>query len=86
MFVYTGYLDESGTHEGSPVTVMGGVLGRAEQREQFEQRFSWVQAEVGFRVWHTKKFRKRAGHKTVHDVPGQNNFVGEASNGDLATP
>jgi hypothetical protein len=26
MFVYKGYLDESGTHAASPLTVMGGLL------------------------------------------------------------
>jgi hypothetical protein len=31
MFIYTAYLDESGTHDGSPITVMGGVLARAEK-------------------------------------------------------
>jgi hypothetical protein len=31
MFVYRTYVDESGTHDDSPITVMGGVLARAEQ-------------------------------------------------------
>jgi hypothetical protein len=61
MFVFTGYLDESGTHAGSPLTVMGGVLGRAEQWERFEKQFSQLQSEYGFRVWHTKKFKRKAG-------------------------
>src|SRR5579864_5288459 len=61
MFVYTGYLDESGTHDGSPLTVMGGLLGRAEQWKRFEKQFSQLQTEYGFRVWHTKKFKRKAG-------------------------
>jgi hypothetical protein len=35
MFVYTAYLDESGTHDGSPLTVLSGVLARAEQWRDF---------------------------------------------------
>lgn len=61
MFVFTGYLDESGTHTESPLTVMGGVLGRAEQWERFEKEFSRLQADYGFRVWHTKNFKQKAG-------------------------
>jgi hypothetical protein len=61
MFVFTGYLDESGTHAGSPLTVMGGLLGRAEQWSRFEKQFSQLQADYGFRVWHTKKFKRKAG-------------------------
>jgi hypothetical protein len=29
--ILTAYLDESGTHDGSPVTVMGGMLANAQQ-------------------------------------------------------
>lgn len=61
MFVYTGYLDESGTHDGSPLTVMGGLLGRVEQWKEFEKQFSQLQTDYGFRVWHTKKFKRKAG-------------------------
>jgi uncharacterized protein DUF3800 len=61
MFVYTAYLDESGTHDGLPITVMGGVLARAEQWRDFEKKFAAVQSQYGFRVWHTKKFKKKAG-------------------------
>jgi hypothetical protein len=61
MFVYTGYLDESGTRDGSPLTVMGGVLARAEQWEAFEKKFAALQRRFGFEVWHTKKFKNKAG-------------------------
>jgi len=61
MFEFTAYLDESGTHDGSPVTVMGGILARAEQWRNFEKKFAAVQSQYGFKVWHTKKFKKRAG-------------------------
>ena len=44
MFMYTAYLNESGTHDGSPVIVMGGVLARAEQWRFFEKKFAPVQS------------------------------------------
>jgi hypothetical protein len=61
MFVFTGYLDESGTHDGSPATVMGGLLARAEQWAEFEKKFAQAQKVHKFRVWHTKKFKNKAG-------------------------
>ena len=61
MFIYTAYLDESGTHDGSPVTVMGGILARADQWRDFEKRFTAVRSQYGFSVWHSKKFKKKAG-------------------------
>jgi len=61
MFVYTAYVDESGTHDGSPVTVMGGVLARADQWKVFENKFAGLQSQYGFKVWHTKKFKRKKG-------------------------
>jgi hypothetical protein len=61
MFVYTGYLDESGSHDGSPITVMGGIVARADQWARFEKGFANLQKRHGFRVWHSKKFRQRKG-------------------------
>jgi hypothetical protein len=61
MFVYTAYVDESGTHDGSPVTVMGCVLARTEQWRVFERKFASLQVKYGFKVWHTKKFKKKKG-------------------------
>jgi hypothetical protein len=59
--ILTAYLDESGTHDGSPVTIMGGILGRADQWARFETQFERIKKKHGFNVLHTKKFRRRAG-------------------------
>jgi site-specific DNA recombinase len=59
--ILTAYLDESGTHDGSPVTVMGGMLANARQWEAFEKRFSKLKAVHGFEIFHTKKFKKKDG-------------------------
>lgn len=61
MFIYTGYLDESGTHDDSPITVMGGIVAKADQWQRFEGGFSNLQNKHHFRVWHSKKFRQRKG-------------------------
>jgi hypothetical protein len=61
LFALTGYLDESGTHEGSEVTVMGGFLGRADQWRKFQIAFDEVKQRHGFCIFHTKKFKRRAG-------------------------
>jgi len=61
MFAYTAYLDESGTHEGSATTVMGGMVARADHWKGFEEVFEAIQKKHGFRVFHTKKFKRRSG-------------------------
>ena len=61
MFVFTAYLDESGTHHDSAVTVMGGVFARAQQWEAFKEKFNEIRQRYGFRVFHTIKFKRRSG-------------------------
>jgi Protein of unknown function (DUF3800) len=61
LFAYTAYLDESGTHDGSAVTVMGGVVGRADQWKQFQAGYDKAKEKHGFQVFHTKKFKKKSG-------------------------
>jgi hypothetical protein len=58
---YTVYLDESGTHAGSPVTIMGGFIGAAEQWSKFESELKNLQAAYGFSVFHGKEFRQKSG-------------------------
>jgi hypothetical protein len=79
LFVYTGYLDESGTHDGSAATVMGGVLARADQWQKFQKGFDRVKKEHGFRIFHTKKFKNKRG-----DFEGWTNQQCLALIGDLA--
>jgi hypothetical protein len=60
-FVFTGYFDESGTHDGSDVTIMSGMLARADQWKKFDAGFAATQKRHGFRVFHTKKFKAKRG-------------------------
>lgn len=57
----TAYLDESGTYDGSPVTVMAGMLANARQWEAFERDFRLIKARHRFQIFHTKKFKKKDG-------------------------
>ena len=61
MFVFTAYLDESGTHDDLAVTVMGGAFARAQQWDSFRKEFDELRQRYGFRVFHTRKFKKRTG-------------------------
>jgi len=79
MFVYTAYLDESSTHGGSEVTIMGGMLARAEQWERFQKGYDKLKKKHGFRIFHTKKFKNKTG-----DFKGWSNYQRMALMADLA--
>jgi hypothetical protein len=59
--ILTAYFDESGTHGGSPVTIMGGVMATANKLARFEVGFDKMRKRYGFQVFHTKKFFARSG-------------------------
>jgi hypothetical protein len=57
----TAYCDESGTHDGSPVTIMSAIMASAHQWQNFEREFAMLKLKYGFNTLHTKKFKRRAG-------------------------
>jgi Protein of unknown function (DUF3800) len=59
--ILTAYCDESGTHDGSPITVMGGAMANVRQWHTFEKRFKLLRKKYGFEKFHTKKFRHKTG-------------------------
>jgi len=59
--IFTAYLDESGTHGNSPITVMGGFLGTAAQWEDFERRLNELRAGYGFTVFHATELKAKRG-------------------------
>ena len=59
--ILTAFLDEAGTHAGSPITVMAGVLGTANQWRRFEAELTKLKSRYGFEVFHTKQFKARSG-------------------------
>lgn len=59
--ILTAYLDESGTHGGSPTTVMSGVMAHAKQWARFQVELDKLKRKFGFTVFHAKEFRNTKG-------------------------
>lgn len=59
--ILTANFDESGTHTGSPVTIMAGILGTANQWRQFQRELDKIKAKYGFHTFHSKEFKSRTG-------------------------
>jgi hypothetical protein len=59
--ILTAYFDESGTHRGSPVTIMAGIMATANQWDRFRRELDKIKTKYGFRVFHSKEFKARSG-------------------------
>jgi hypothetical protein len=59
--ILTAYFDESGTHAGSPATVLSGIMGTANQWAYFQSEMNKIKERHGFTVFHAKEFRARSG-------------------------
>jgi hypothetical protein len=55
---FTAYFDESGTHAGSPVSVMAGFVGDARQWRKFEKRAAKLFRRFRVDVFHTIDVRR----------------------------
>ena len=58
---FTCYLDESGTHAGSPLTIMGGVLASEAEWEQVDTSLQEIRVRYGFTNFHGTEFKGRSG-------------------------
>lgn len=65
----TAYLDESGTHDASKTTVVGGLLATEKQLLRFERDFARLKKKHRFSVFHAKKFKSRSGDFARWTVP-----------------
>jgi hypothetical protein len=62
--VFTGYYDESGTHGGSPFTILAGFVGNAEHWARFEGEWRKVLRKYGLTHLHAKHlFHRQKQHK-----------------------
>lgn len=59
--ILKSYFDESGTHGGSPITVMSGIMGMAQQWSKFERSTARLKRKYGFSIFHAKDFKSRSG-------------------------
>ena len=59
--ILKSYFDESGTHGGSPITVMSGIMGTAQQWSKFERATARLKRRYGFTIFHAKDFKSRSG-------------------------
>ena len=59
--IVTAYMDASGTHEGAPVSVLAGYVGRKNQWRVFDRRWKKEFKKRGVDYYHTKELRDRHG-------------------------
>jgi hypothetical protein len=59
--IVTVYIDESGTHDGSPVMVLAGQVAKLGQWVDFDARWRRLLKREGVEYFHAKEFRSRSG-------------------------
>ena len=59
--IFTAYFDESDTHGAAPTVVLAAYVGHAFQWHRFEKKLLKLQKKYGFKVFHSKDFRKASG-------------------------
>ncbi len=59
--IFTAYLDESGTHDGSNATIMGGFMGAFREEVILARRLRALQYHYGFTIFHATEFKNRKG-------------------------
>jgi len=56
--IITAYLDESGTHDGSQLTLMAGYVGYSGQWRKFDKKWAHTLARFNISCFHAKDFVK----------------------------
>jgi hypothetical protein len=59
--IITTYLDENGTHDSSPISVMAGYIGTAAQWAQFGADWTALVRKAGVQFIHGLELSKRTG-------------------------
>ena len=91
--MFTGYYDESGTHGGSPFTILAGFVASPEHWAHFEREWRKVLRNYGLthlrakHLFHRQKQHKNWKDKQVRRLPvlsRDKRLTGILSLGDLA--
>jgi hypothetical protein len=77
--IFTAYLDESGTHGGSPHTIMAGAFGSARQWTAFEYKYNAMRQKYQFRYFHAKEFKDTDGQFKTWSRQNKKDFAFEFS-------
>jgi hypothetical protein len=59
--IITTHLDESGTHDDSPLVIMGGIVGRLGQWADFDKKWNRLLKKNGLTYFHSKRLRACSG-------------------------
>ncbi len=76
--IVSAYIDESGTH-GSPVTILGGVVGRLGQWSSFDPQWKRLLKRKGLTYFHSKEMRHTQGEFNGWRITQKHDFMGAAS-------
>jgi hypothetical protein len=74
---FSAYLDESGTHGGSPITLMSAVLGSDRQWQNFEKVFTKMKRRYGFSIFHAKDYKDTDGEFASWSRETKHRFANE---------
>ena len=75
--IVTVYIDESGTH-GSPVTILGGWVGRLGQWATFDSKWKKLLKGDKLTYFHSRKFRHTKGEFKDWNAERKNAFLDKA--------
>jgi len=59
--IFTAYFDESDTHGPSPTIILSAHVGHAFQWRRFQAKLDKIQKKYGFKIFHAKHFKAKAG-------------------------
>jgi hypothetical protein len=59
--IFTAYFDEADTHGPAPTVILAGFLAHAYQWRRFELKLGHLQERYGFKIFHAKDFKAKAG-------------------------
>jgi uncharacterized protein DUF3800 len=76
---WTVYLDESGTHDDSPIMLMGGFLANTEQWESFNNEWQSLLKPFGIQFCHAVELRYRTKQFKGWSVDKRKEFILEAN-------